>query len=129
MNLKKNPWQAVVLLVLAGLAAGAWADPPHRHFHRPRTVVEFGFHFGAPWGYGWYYPYGYWPRVYVPPVIAPVVVTPPQPPVYVEQPAVHPAVPTLEPGYWYYCDEVQAYYPYVKQCPGAWRKVVPRPPQ
>ncbi|MCX8086831.1 MAG: hypothetical protein N3C63_08015 [Rhodocyclaceae bacterium] len=119
------------------LSAQAWADPPyyrhhHRdHFHRPRTTVEFGFYFGPSWVYPPrpVYAYPAWPRVYAPPIVAPVIVSPPAPTVYIEQPAVLPSVPTLEPGYWYWCEEARAYYPYVKQCPGSWRKVAPQPPQ
>ena len=51
----------------------------------------------------------------------PPVVVAPSPRVYVE-----PAPPP--PTYWYYCDAVQAYYPYVQQCPGGWRQVLPTPP-
>jgi hypothetical protein len=34
-------------------------------------------------------------------------------------------------AYWYYCQDPQGYYPYVKSCPGGWMKVVPQttPPQ
>lgn len=123
--MKTTP-RIVAALVLGALLAGnAWADrpwhppPPHAH-----TSVEFGVYVGGPWVYPPYYPYpSYWPRVYVPPV-APVVVVPP-PPVYVEQQTA--AVPVLEPGYWYYCNEAKAYYPYVKDCPGSWQKVAPQP--
>jgi hypothetical protein len=34
----------------------------------------------------------------------------------------------VEPIYWYYCQNPQGYYPYVKQCPNGWMKVVPSPP-
>jgi hypothetical protein len=30
-----------------------------------------------------------------------------------------------EPGYWYWCDEYQAYYPDVASCPDGWEKEVP----
>jgi len=65
---------------------------------------------------GSWYPYGYCAP-------GPVVVQQ-QPPVYVQQ-------EQEEPQYWYYCQESQAYYPYVKSCPGGWMKVVPEaaPPQ
>ncbi len=29
--------------------------------------------------------------------------------------------------YWYYCQDAQAYYPYVKECSGGWLQVVPQP--
>lgn len=31
-------------------------------------------------------------------------------------------------GYWYFCQNPEGYYPYVKQCPDGWMKVVPSPP-
>ena len=82
----------------------------HRGFHRsggvrvfisPGLVVPFG---------------SYWA-----PYPDPPVVVAPSPRVYVE-----PSPPP--PHYWYYCDAAQAYYPYVDQCPGGWRQVLPTPP-
>ena len=32
-------------------------------------------------------------------------------------------------NFWYFCQDPEGYYPYVKQCPGGWMKVVPAPPQ
>lgn len=111
-------------LVAALFAGNALADRPHRH---PHTSVRLGFYFGDPWFYPPYPPYPpYWPRVYMP---APIVVTPPAPPVYIEQQPAPPGSVPLEPGYWYYCEEAKAYYPYVKQCPGGWLRVAPQPPQ
>lgn len=103
-------------LIVAGLAApSAWA---HRGGH-----AHFGFYFD-PW----------WPRMYVPgpyyypPYYPPqVVVT--QPPVYVEQaPAAGAAAASSEPGYWHYCADSKAYYPYVKTCPTPWQRVPVQPP-
>ena len=54
---------------------------------------------------------------------------PPQPPVVVEREApvfVAPS-PKEENQYWYFCEESNAYYPYVKRCPGGWKKVRPTP--
>jgi hypothetical protein len=62
-------------------------------------------HHWAPYAYPYAYP--------------PVVVEPP-PQVYAEPPPSPPA--------WYYCDHPPGYYPYVPQCPGEWRAVVPTPP-
>jgi hypothetical protein len=33
--------------------------------------------------------------------------------------------PGLAPGYWYYCDSFQTYYPYVGACPSGWTAVTP----
>jgi hypothetical protein len=83
----------------------------HRGLHRaggvrvfisPGLVVPFGSYWG---------PYPDRP-----------VVMAPSPRVYAE-----PAPPP--PHYWYYCDASHAYYPYVPQCPGGWRQVLPTPPQ
>jgi hypothetical protein len=45
-----------------------------------------------------------------------------EPPVYLQQ-EPHQE----EQGYWYYCRDSQTYYPYVKECPTGWMKVVPAP--
>jgi hypothetical protein len=76
-----------------------------RVFISPRLVVPFG---------------AYWRPYWAPYPSPPVVIAPP-PRVYVE-----PSPPP--PQYWYYCDAAQAYYPYVQQCPGEWRPVLPTPP-
>jgi hypothetical protein len=84
----------------------SWRHHVHgaRFYWRGRLVM-------GPW-----YPYGY----YSPP---PVVIQQ-QPPVYLPR-------EQEEPHYWYYCQDPQGYYPYVKSCPGGWMKVVPEvtPPQ
>ncbi|MFZ2974286.1 MAG: hypothetical protein WA049_16730 [Ferribacterium limneticum] len=103
----------VLALVMAGMATSASA-------HGPR--VRLGVNIGGPvWGPGWYSPY-YSPYYYPPQVI---VVPPPQPQVYIEQ-AQEPA-PTAGQQYWYFCKSAQGYYPYVKECPDGWQKVLPQP--
>jgi len=103
---------AVVTLALALLGSGnAMAD----HYHHGGPRVHFGVMIGPAWS-PWYYP----PPVYYPPVVIER-----SPPVYVEQPAAAPAPQT---SYWYFCPEAQGYYPYVKECPGGWQKVLPQPP-
>ena len=59
----------------------------------------------------------------------PVIIQQQSPDVYIQSaPQYVPAPQTTEPVYWYYCQEAQGYYPYVKQCPQGWMKVVPTPP-
>ncbi|HEY5292482.1 MAG TPA: hypothetical protein VIJ43_09235 [Burkholderiales bacterium] len=97
-----------------------------RHFSSAHTG---GHHFrGSRLGLGviavapafWYYP----PLPYYPPV----AVVPSAPPLYIEQ-GGEPSVPDRPAGYWYYCAEAKAYYPYVKECAGIWQPVAPQAPQ
>jgi hypothetical protein len=117
----------VTMALLLAFASSAMAHPPY-HRPYPRSSVSLGFYFGDPWFP--YYPYPpyppYPPRVYMP---APIIVTPPAPPVYIEQQPAPSTGGPLEAGYWYYCEEAKAYYPYVKQCPGGWQRVAPQPQQ
>ena len=103
--------KAAVLLAVLFLASTS-------AFGHGRGRVHFGVHFGFP-----LFPYHYYPA-YPPAVVyhhypAPVVSGPP--PVYVErdQPADQ---------WWYYCEQTRGYYPYVKECPGGWKRVPPAPP-
>jgi hypothetical protein len=53
-------------------------------------------------------------------------------------PAVAPSGGYVEQGYpqaapaprqdWYYCANANAYYPYVRECPGGWQRVPSQPP-
>lgn len=57
----------------------------------------------------------------------------PATPTAAAQPAPAPAptpapAPASSSGNWYYCDSAQAYYPYVKECPGGWRATPATPP-
>lgn len=96
---------------------GVWRG--HRGYWRPRAYwgprPYWGFRFnwggpvvvGPPW-----YPYGYYS--------SPPVIVQKQPPVVVQP-------EQRSDNYWYYCQNPQGYYPYVKSCPGGWMKVVPQP--
>jgi hypothetical protein len=111
-------------LLGAGCAGHVWADHGH---------VRFGVTIGPYWGGpGYYPPYYYAP--YYPPVV--VQAPAPAPQVYIEQQPV-PATPPPPPAapvaaapstYWYFCPAAKGYYPYVKECPGGWQKVLPQPP-
>jgi hypothetical protein len=76
---------------------------------------------GAAFGFGvwpfWWDPF-WFPPPYPAYTYAPPVVIQQEPQVYVE-----PSTPT----YWYYCADAKAYYPYARECPGGWLKVVPTP--
>ena len=110
------------VLALAALLAGVFATESAFAWHRGRVGV--GLYFGVPIG-GYYYAPPYYPYYYPP--YAPAYY-PPQPQTYVEQgtPQAAPA-PAPAQGYWYYCPDSRAYYPYVKDCPGGWQRVSPQP--
>jgi len=116
--MKISRFLPAAVLAMAGMLVAQSAFAWHHH-HRSRVSV--GLHFGIPIGAYPYYPY-YYPPVYYP---APVVVQQ-QPTVYVEQ-AAPQAQPAQPAGYWYYCADARAYYPYVKECPAGWQRVAPQP--
>ncbi len=132
----------VLLIAFALLVAGianAWAGG------RVYGGVSIGVGPGPYWGGGYYgRPYwggGYYGRPYFPgpyiypgPFFAPyyapqaVVVVPSEPQVYIEQGGAAAAEQALEGAqYWHFCRGANNYYPYVKECPGGWQKVLPRP--
>lgn len=107
-------------LLLAACMAGILASEAALAHGGGRARLSVGLHFGAPlywhpWPSYYYYP----PPVYVAPTVIQA-----QPPVYVER---HDPPVTDQQGWWYYCDSGKGYYPYVKECPGGWRKVPPAP--
>jgi len=109
----KKATLAVLALAICAIASG----PVLAHGGRAR--VHFGFVFGGPWYWGpaYYYPppyYNYPPPAYYPPA---------SPPVYVER----EDAPAAAQGWWYYCEQSRGYYPYVKECPGGWKRVPPAP--
>jgi len=113
------------------LAGGKHGGGGKHHHGGTRWVVgvNVGFpgYWGGYWG-GWpwygpgYYPYyPYYPAYYPAPVAVPQ-----QPTTYVEQPAPQ-AQQQAPTGYWYYCADPGAYYPYIKECPAGWQRVAPQP--
>ena len=113
--------RVLTLGLLAGLLAAAsgpaLAGGGHGHVH---SRVVLGFNFGYPVYAPWYPPAYY----YYPP--APVYVSPPAPTQYVERGDVAPEQ-APPPATWYFCRDSNAYYPYVKQCPGGWQRVPAQP--
>jgi hypothetical protein len=81
-------------------------------------------YYGAPYPYysGYYGP-GYYPPAYYPAGPA-VVAVPSGPTTYIQQ---NPDANNGGDNDWYYCVDAKAYYPYVKQCPGGWARVAPKP--
>lgn len=110
-----------------GWKGGGW------RYQRPgvSTRVFIGPGYWGPW-WGWPRPYwsGYpYPYPYAYPSYAyPPVIYQPQPQVYVQPSPAYADPAPPQTYYWYYCNDAQAYYPYVQQCPTAWVKVLPKPP-
>ena len=110
---------ALMLLGLIAVGAGdAHADRGRGHGY---GRVGVGIVVGPPFWGPWYYP----PSYYYPPYYPPVVIERPAPPVYIEQSS--PVESRPQAGYWYYCQSPGGYYPEVRECPGGWVKVLPRP--
>jgi hypothetical protein len=84
---------------------------------------SWGFRFYAYPGWGWPYPSAY-PYYYSYPYSYPYPYYSP-PPVVRQEAPVYSEPQQEQPYYWYYCENPQGYYPYVKSCPGGWMKVVP----
>jgi len=42
-----------------------------------------------------------------------------------QTPVYEMQTPQQEEYYWYFCPDSKNYYPYVKQCPNGWLKVIP----
>ena len=104
---------ALCLMFVSFAPGAALARGGHGH-----GGAHWGVFIGAPWG--WYYPPPYW---YAPPVVVQSA-----PPVYIERGAA-PASQEDDAYYWYHCSRPEGYYPYIKECPGGWQKVVPTPPK
>jgi len=115
---------AIVLLFVFISPLSSYAGPGWRG--HPRWWV------GHPgwWGYpGWWGPRFYWggpvvgfPYPYAYPYPYPYYVPPP---VVTQEPPVYSEPEQQQSDYWYYCQNPQGYYPYIKSCPGGWMKVVP----
>jgi len=124
-----NSVRSTKLLIAFLISCLAWhgqvlADRGQRHPHpRPGIVINPFWAYG--WG-PWYPPHYYQPfdRQSCPEQLPP--------PVFLEQEDGSPAesAPTTpaQTAYWYYCEPQRAYFPYVQECPGGWRKVLPHPP-
>lgn len=112
---------AVASLAMIGSADAAWRGGFRGGFYGPHAF------FGPRIGFGIYAPLWVPPVYYAPP---PVVVQQgyaapyAAPPVAPEPPA---AAGPANPGYWYYCNSPQGYYPYIRECTGQWMTVPANP--
>jgi hypothetical protein len=102
-------------------------------FVKSRVVVGvgvggpvWGWGWGPGWGWGW--GPGWWgPGWWGPP--AGVVVQGAAPVTWIEQGGGQAPPDAAAPTqWWYFCSNANAYYPYVRECPGGWQRVSPHPP-
>ena len=117
--------QKFLFLMLSVLIAGS-ALAGGRYYGGVGIYMGPGPFWGPPlYPRPYYYPspYGYPGPYYAP---AQVVVVPPIPQVYIEQHAAPPEPAPESRQYWYYCQDSKNYYPYVKECPRGWQKVLPQ---
>ncbi len=109
---------------VAGGTGGGWHGGYYGGWRGGYGWYGFGL-WGYPygWGYPYAYPYGY--PYYGYPYSYPYAYSyPSYPPADTQLPV--PSEP--QQSYWYYCQDPQGYYPYVRNCPGGWTQVVPTPP-
>ena len=103
--------KAIIVLVAVFVLLSAGALPGYAY-------VRWNIGITVPiWGPWWGYPAYPYPYYSSPPAVIQ------------QQPAYGGQAPQGggQPYYWYYCPDARTYYPYVKQCPGGWLKVVPTP--
>ena len=131
--ISSTTFSAKRFLVLAVLALAMGLASSETAFARGGARIHFGVTLGAPlYWYGaypapYYYSPYYSPYYYYPPSV--IVASPPPAPVYVERERIEQAPARQDSsGSWYFCRDENAYYPYVKQCPGGWERVSPQAP-
>jgi hypothetical protein len=139
MVMKSGKSILLATLLLGLVFSGAvWAHGGQGHgHHRGHSGLGVGIVIGAGWasmpyyGYPRYYYappvyYSPYPSTYAYPYPAQVVtVSPPAPPIYIEQ--APQASAAQGSNYWYYCSNPQGYYPSVNACSMGWQKVAPQP--
>jgi len=109
---------AAFIVLLALLLAIPWTSyAGHGHHGGTRVFIGGSFWAGpppfwgpAPWGPRYYYS---GPAYYGPPTA------------FVQPYGGYIQRGQEESDYWYYCENPQGYYPYIKSCPGGWMRVVP----
>jgi hypothetical protein len=140
----RKTFKATLIFMLAwlGIAVSGIAMAQHHGGHgggHSGGYARFGVYIGAPYYGSAYYPYyspayyspAYYPSTYYSaPYYPPVAAAPYAPPAYVENgaPPAPAYAPQAQQNWWYYCAQSRTYYPYVKQCAGAWQRVPAQPP-
>jgi len=129
--MKKLNLTTLILTLLALLASSVVSA--HGGYNRFNFGINLG-HYPSYYGYS---AFGYqdsffYPPVYSYPTTVVVPLTPPAvilsaPPVYTQQKTNSSMQP--QTNYWHYCGDSDSYYPYVKECPGGWLQVAPKPAQ
>jgi hypothetical protein len=140
--MKPMQWISVALALSVATAGTAWADRDDEHDRGRRDGGRGGEHWehehdrghgghdadwlGIPLGILLFADvFSHPPHPdQPPPVIYQPSYYPPPAPVYVPAPP-----PPVVQTYWYFCPSLGNYYPYVRECPGAWQPVVPQPYQ
>lgn len=110
---------AAFIVLLALLLAIPWmSHAGHGHHGHTRVFIGGSFWVGPPpfWDLApWSPPYYYSGPAYYGP-----------PPFFVQPYGRYLQRGQEEADYWYYCENPQGYYPYIKSCPGGWMRVVPQ---
>lgn len=121
----------IALALFMGSMAPDMASADRWRGHRHDSRAHIGLSIGVPLYWSWPSPYYAYPPPY--PAYSPyyypyppAVTIPSSPPVYIEREDSEETAPRGQ-GYWYYCDRPDGYYPYVKECPGGWERVAPKP--
>jgi hypothetical protein len=119
--MKKTLFVIFTLMFLVFAMSGAAPVYADGHGHGHGGHVSGGIWIGPGWWGPWWGPWWGWGPGYPYPYYqsTPMVIQQ-QPPIYEEQ-----APQEEQQYYWYFCPGAKNYYPYVKQCPEGWMKVVP----
>lgn len=109
----------IALAAMALIAAGSSIGEARGGHGRHGGHFSVGVYAGPGWwGPGWWGPYPYYP--YYPYYSGPPVIVQQEPETYIEKDSQEG-----EQIYWYFCNDPEGYYPYVKKCPKGWLKVLP----
>jgi hypothetical protein len=111
MKNKKIIYAVLTIVVIIFVVVFATALPAVAH-------GRVGIWIGPGWGPWWWgpaaYPYPYYDYYVQRPVV-----------IQQQEPVYYQSTQPAQQYYWYFCPDSNTYYPYVKQCPSGWLKVIP----